>query len=110
MKKKFKPWMIAIIPGMVVLLLILVVIFLFILKFVWAWLIPDLFPGAVEQGLVAAEISWFTAFKAAIALAIFGVMCGGKGGPKNECDVKEWKEACKPEKPKAKPRKPKKKA
>lgn len=29
----------------------------------WAWVIPDLFPGAVSQGLVAASISWLAGFK-----------------------------------------------
>jgi len=42
----------------------------FIIKFLWAWTIPDLFPGAVEQGLVAGEISWLTSFKLAIFFAI----------------------------------------
>lgn len=80
MKKTMKNW-VKFIPVMIVIFAIFVVIFLFLLKFMWAWLIPDLFPGAVAQGLIAAEISWFTAFKAAIALAIFGAMCGGsKGG------------------------------
>tara|TARA_B110000438_G_scaffold89627_1_gene89136 strand:- start:665 stop:883 length:219 start_codon:yes stop_codon:yes gene_type:complete len=41
----------------------------FIIKFLWAWTIPDLFPGAVEQGLVAGEISWLTSFKLAIFFA-----------------------------------------
>ena len=43
----------------------------FVIKFLWAWTIPDLFPGAVEQGLVAAEISWFTSFKLALFFGIF---------------------------------------
>ena len=41
-----------------------------VIKLLWAWTIPDLFPGAVEQGLVAAEISWLTSFKLAIFFAI----------------------------------------
>ena len=41
----------------------------FIIKFLWTWTIPDLFPGAVEQGLVAGEISWLTSFKLAIFFA-----------------------------------------
>ena len=41
----------------------------FIIKFLWAWTIPDLFPGAVEQGLIASEISWLTSFKLAIFFA-----------------------------------------
>ena len=39
-----------------------------IIKTLWAWTIPDLFPGAVEQGLIASEISWFTSLKLAIFL------------------------------------------
>ena len=44
----------------------------FLLKILWAWTIPDLFPGAVTQGLVAAEISWWTSFKLALFLAVIG--------------------------------------
>ena len=44
---------------------------LLLIKFMWSWVIPDLFPGAVAQGLVAGEISWFTAFKLAIFVAFF---------------------------------------
>ena len=45
----------------------------FVIKLLWAWTIPDLFPGAVEQGLVAAEISWLTSFKLAV---FFGLLTG----------------------------------
>ena len=45
----------------------------FVIKFLWAWTIPDLFPGAVEQGLVATEISWLTSFKLAL---FFGLLTG----------------------------------
>ena len=44
----------------------------FLLKILWAWTIPDLFPGAVAQGLVAKEISWFTSFKLALFLSVLG--------------------------------------
>lgn len=40
---------------------ILFVVFLFLVKVSWGWVIPDLFPGAVEQGLVAGSISLGTA-------------------------------------------------
>ena len=49
----------------------------FIIKLLWAWTIPDLFPGAVEQGLVAAKISWLTSFKLAI---FFGILTGASKG------------------------------
>jgi hypothetical protein len=32
--------------------------------------VPDLFPGAVQQGLVAGSISWGTAAKVALFLAV----------------------------------------
>lgn len=54
------------------------VAFLFLIKALWAWTIPDLFPGAVEQGLVAESISWFTAAKLAIFVAILSGLAGTK--------------------------------
>ena len=53
------------------------VVVLFLIKFLWAWTIPDLFPGAVEQGLVAKTISWLTAGKIAIFIAILSGIAGG---------------------------------
>ncbi len=50
---------------------ILAVIFMgVIIKILWAWTMPELFPGAVEQGLIAAQISWLTAFKLGIFAAL----------------------------------------
>ena len=49
---------------------------LFLIKVLWAWTIPDLFPGAVEQGLVARDISWFTALKVAIFVAVLAGIAG----------------------------------
>ena len=63
----------AIIPGIIVLVIGFIAIAFFIIKLLWAWTIPDLFPGAVEQGLVAAEISWLTSFKLAL---FFGILTG----------------------------------
>ena len=59
-----------IIPGILALVIGIMILAFFIIKWIWAWTIPDLFPGAVEQGLVAAEISWLTSFKLAIFFAI----------------------------------------
>lgn len=42
------------------------VISLVVFKFVWAWVIPDLFPGAVEQGLISADLSWLATLKLAV--------------------------------------------
>ena len=58
------------IPGLISLFIGIVAIAFLVIKLLWAWTIPDLFPGAVEQGLVAAEISWLTSFKLAIFFAI----------------------------------------
>jgi hypothetical protein len=53
------------------------IIVLFLIKILWARTIPDLFPGAVEQGLVAGSISWLTAAKVAIAVGVLaGVVRG----------------------------------
>jgi hypothetical protein len=46
------------------------VVALFLIKILWTWTIPDLLPGAVEQGLVAKSISWLTAAKLAIFIAV----------------------------------------
>ena len=67
-----KSWWIAIVPGA----LVVMVLVLFLVKLLWAWTIPDLFPGAVEQGLIAETISWYAAFKVAI---FFAVLAGGAG-------------------------------
>tara|TARA_B100000686_G_C16529037_1_gene831332 strand:- start:655 stop:894 length:240 start_codon:yes stop_codon:yes gene_type:complete len=59
-----------IIPGIIAIVAGVIAVMFFVIKLLWAWTIPDLFPGAVEQGLVAAEISWFTSLKLALFLAI----------------------------------------
>ena len=46
------------------------VISLVLFKFVWAWVVPDLFPGAVAQGLISADLTWFAAFKLAVLVAV----------------------------------------
>ena len=57
---------------------------LLLIKFLWAWTVPDLFPGAVEQGLVAGSISWLTAVKLAIFVAVLSGIAGG-----NRCNKKD---------------------
>jgi hypothetical protein len=53
---------------------------LFLVKIIWSWTIPDLFPGAVKQGLIAKEISWFTSFKIAILVFVFSLLPQLKNG------------------------------
>jgi len=60
----------AIITGAIAIAVVAFVVVMFLVKILWAWTVPDLFPGAVEQGLVAESISWLTAVKIAIFVAI----------------------------------------
>ena len=41
-----------------------------VFKFVWAWVVPDLFPGAVTQGLINADLTWLAALKLAVLVAV----------------------------------------
>ncbi|MDP6113011.1 MAG: hypothetical protein QF437_01015 [Planctomycetota bacterium] len=60
----------SIIIGGISVALVAFAVFLLIIKLLWAWTVVDLFPGAVEQGLVARDISWLSAVKIAIVLAV----------------------------------------
>ncbi|OPX21473.1 MAG: hypothetical protein B1H03_06525 [Planctomycetales bacterium 4484_113] len=75
-----KAWWIAAIPGGIVLIAVVLVVVLLLLKLLWAWTIPDLFPGAVANGLVAGSISWYTAFKIAIFIAVLAAVAGARRG------------------------------
>lgn len=66
-----------IVPGTLILIAIVLVLGLFLVKVMWAWVVPDIFPEAVNQGLVTETISWFTSFKIAIALALFSGFISG---------------------------------
>ena len=46
------------------------VISVIVFKFVWAWVVPDLFPGAVAQGLVSADLTWLAAVKLAVLVSV----------------------------------------
>ena len=76
-----KRWLFAAVPGCLSSLALVAGLFilaLFLIKVVWAWTVPDLFPGAVEQGLIAGSLSWFTAFKLAIFVALLGGLAGAR--------------------------------
>lgn len=49
------------------------VISVIILKFVWGWVVPDLFPGAVNQGLISGNLTWTAALKLG---GVVGVLSG----------------------------------
>lgn len=59
--------------GLVAMVAIFTVV-LFLIKVLWARTISDLFPGAVEEGLVAASISWVTAAKIAIIAVVLSLI------------------------------------
>lgn len=75
-----RTWLLAIVPGIVAGIVAIVVgvfiVALFLIKIMWAWTIPDLFPGAVEQGLIAGSLSWFTTFKLALFVALLSGIAG----------------------------------
>ena len=41
-----------------------------VLKFVWAWVVEDLFPGAVADGLINADLTWLASLKLAIFVSV----------------------------------------
>jgi len=57
---------VAILVAVAVTFVISVVVF----KFVWAWVVPDLFPGAVAQGLISANLTWLATLKLAVLVAV----------------------------------------
>ena len=50
-------WIVAVVPGLLALVAGVFVLTLLMLKLLWSWTIPDIFPGAVQQGLVARDLS-----------------------------------------------------
>jgi uncharacterized protein YqhQ len=59
---------ISVLVSVAVVFVISVVLF----KVVWAWVVPDLFPGAVAQGLISADLTWLAAVKLAVLVAVLG--------------------------------------
>ena len=75
-----RAWFAVIIPGLVVMIIGVFVLALLLIKLVWPWTIPDLFPGAVDQGLIAREITWYTSFKLAVFVAVMAGIAGRSRG------------------------------
>ena len=65
-----KQWVFAIVPAAVAAAAAVFVVALLLLKALWGWTVPDLFPGAVAQGLIARDIGWLAALKLAIFMAV----------------------------------------
>ena len=65
--------------GLIVIVLAVLLIGLLVIKLLWAWVVEDIFPGAVEQGLIAGKISWWASFKVALILAVLSLIWGRSG-------------------------------
>ncbi len=73
-----KKWFFAMKPGILAVMAIVFILVLFLIKVLWAWTIPDIFPGAVDQGLIVAELSWLSSLKIAIFVAVVFGLAKGK--------------------------------
>jgi hypothetical protein len=59
---------------------VVLVLALLLVKLLWEWTVPDLFPGAVAAKLIAPTITWYASFKLAIFIAVLaGVARAGRG-------------------------------
>ena len=77
-----KTFLIIFFAGLSVLLVvgIVFVLFPYLIQVLWAWIVPELFPGAVRQGILAGSISWLTGFKVFIGLLVLGTILNGVKG------------------------------
>ena len=62
----------AIIPGVLMVFAAVALLALLVIKVIWSWVVPDLFPGAVSTGLIVGHLSWYMALKLAIFVAFLG--------------------------------------
>jgi hypothetical protein len=59
-------------PRLITILITVAILFVIssiVFRFVWGWVVPDLFPGAVAEGLIVEDLTWLTAFKLAVLVA-----------------------------------------
>ncbi|MCM2267507.1 MAG: hypothetical protein NDI60_06985 [Elusimicrobiales bacterium] len=61
-------------PAIVLWVAVIFVLGIFLIKWFWMWTVPGLFPGAVAAGLVAAKISWWTALKLSVLVALLAAI------------------------------------
>ncbi len=62
------------IPSVMLIVIGVFVLGILMIKLIWMWTIPDLFPGAVANGLVAGRISWFAALKLSVLVALLAAI------------------------------------
>ncbi len=70
-EKKVTDWVTVAITALIQ-VAIMFAISLVLFKVVWAWVVPDLFPGAVAQGLIVAELTWSASLKLAVLVGVLG--------------------------------------
>ncbi len=56
--------------GVLISTVVIFVIGVILLRLLWAWTIPDLFPLAVAQGLIVADLTFLTAMRIVALVAI----------------------------------------
>lgn len=56
--------------GILIFMAIAFIATLLLTKLFWDWIIPDLLPGLVTQGLLTGTMSWLTALKIAVISAV----------------------------------------
>jgi len=59
--------------GISALVVVLFIVATVVIMLVWAWVMPDIFSGAVEHGLLPASITFVQALKLSVLLAVLGV-------------------------------------
>jgi len=60
----------------------LAIVGLFLMRFFWAWVVPDVFAGAVQQGIVPASISLWQALKLSLLFWAFALTRGHNSSSK----------------------------
>jgi hypothetical protein len=70
-EKKVTDWVTVVITGLIQ-VAVMFVIALILFKVVWAWVVPDLFPGAVAQGLIIEDLTWSASLKLAVLVGVMG--------------------------------------
>ena len=65
-----------IIPGLLVIIISVFGLALLLIKLLWPWTVQDLFPGAVDQGLISREITGYASFKLAFFVAALAGIAG----------------------------------
>lgn len=60
----------AIFIGLIINIAIMLLVAATLLKLLWAWIIPELFPGAVAQNLILPALSWSLSFKLVVLASV----------------------------------------